>query len=99
MPCADAGFIKRTEVGVHGGAGVGDDGAIEDLDLPGHALGDRLVVGDHHDRRTGAVELVDQSEDGVAGRLIEIAGRLVGQHDRGLTNQRPGDRDALALPA
>ena len=35
----------------------------------------------------------------VAGRLVEVAGRLVGQHDRGLADQRPGDRDALALPA
>ena len=81
------------------GAGVGDDLAVEDLDLAGHALGDGVVVGDDHDGRPGLVELVDQGQDGLPGGLVEVAGRLVGQHDGGLADEGPGDGDPLALPA
>ena len=80
-------------------AGVGDDVAVEDLDLAGHALGDGVVVGDDHDGRAGLVELVDQGQDGLPGGLVEVAGRLVGQHDGGLADQGSGDGDPLALPA
>ena len=82
-----------------GGAGVGDDVAVEDLDLAGHALGDGVVVGDDHDGRAGLVELVDQGQDGLPGGLVEVPGRLVGEHDGGLADEGPGDRDPLALPA
>ena len=80
-------------------AGVGDDVAVEDLDCAGHALGDGVVVGDDHDGRAGLVELIDQGQDGLPGRLVEVAGRLVGEHDGGLADQGAGDRDPLALPA
>ena len=86
-------------VGACGGAGVGDDTAVEDLDLAGHALGDGVVVGDENDGRAGLMELVDQGQDGLPGRLVEVAGRLVSEHDGGLADEGPGDRDALALPA
>ena len=42
---------------------------------------------------------IHQAHDLVGRFAIEIAGRLVGQHERGLIDQRPGDRDTLALPA
>ena len=45
------------------------------------------------------MELVDQRQDGLPGRLVEVPGRLVGEHDGGLADQGPGDRDPLALPA
>jgi signal transduction histidine kinase len=45
------------------------------------------------------VELIDQPQDGLPGRLVEVAGRLVGEHDGGLADQGTGDRDPLALPA
>ena len=83
---------------VRGGSGVGDDTAVEDPDRAGHALGDGVVVGDDHDGRAGLVELVDQGQDGLPGGLVEIAGRLVGEHDGGLADQSPGDGDPLALP-
>ena len=86
-------------VGSEGRAGVGDDVAVEDLDFAGHALGDGVVVGDDHDGRAGLVELVDQGQDGLPGSLVEVAGRLVGQHDGGLADQGSGDGDPLALPA
>ena len=35
----------------------------------------------------------------LAGRLVEIAGRLVGDQDGGIGRERAGDRDALLLAA
>ena len=46
--------------------------------------------------RTSAEEL---GEDGVGGRLVEIAGGLVGEHQRRLVGERTGDRDTLLLAA
>ena len=68
------------------GAGVGRDMAVEDLDFAEHALGNGVVVGDDHDGRTTLVESVDQGKDGLSGRLGEVPGRLVGQHDGGLAD-------------
>ena len=73
--------------------------AVDDLDLAGHALGDGVVVGDDHDGRPGPVELLDQVQDGLAGGLVEVAGRLVGEDDGGPANEGAGDGDALALAA
>ena len=82
-----------------GGAGVGDDPPVQHLDLAAHPGGDGLVVGDHHDRGPGRVQLVQQVEDRRAGGGVEVAGRLVGQHDRRRPGQRAGDRHPLPLPA
>ena len=38
-------------------------------------------------------------EDDVGGGLVEIAGRLVGEHQRGPVGERAGDGDALLLAA
>ena len=66
-------------------------------------VGDRRrarVVGDHHDR---LAELVDgaaqQVEHVAAGVRVEVAGRLVGEHDAGPGDERARDRDALRLAA
>jgi hypothetical protein len=89
----------KAVVSTNGRAGIGDDAAVKDLDSTGHAFGDRLVVGDDHDGRTGMVELVNQGQDGVAGGLVEVAGRLVSQHDGRLADESSGDGDPLALSA
>ena len=86
-------------MGAGGGAGVGEDVAVEDLDSAGHPLGDGVVVGDDHDGRAGLVQLVDQGQNGLPGRLVEIAGRLVSEHDGGLADESAGDGNPLALPA
>jgi hypothetical protein len=66
---------------------------------PGNARRDLALVGDHEDRRALPVQLVQQREDPLAGAAVEVAGRLVGEHDRRAAEQRPRDRHALALAA
>ena len=68
-----------------------------------HAVGDRggaRVMRDDHDRlpELGG-RLAQQVEDLGARLRVEVAGRLVGEDDGGLVDQRAGDRDALLLAA
>ena len=71
-----------------------------DVQAPLGALGHRRVVG-HDDEREAAVapEPFQQVHDLVAGLLVEVAGRLVGEQHVGLLHERPRDRDALLLAA
>jgi hypothetical protein len=63
-------------------------------------LHDRQVVGDEHQREVVAgLEVVEQVEDLRLHRHVEGGHRLVTDDQVGLHHQRPGDRDALALPA
>src|SRR5437879_1648433 len=66
-----------------------------------HPVGDRRaarVVGDHHYRLlVGLRGDAQEVKDLAAGLRIEVAGRLVGEHDRRLRYERPRDRDALLL--
>jgi hypothetical protein len=57
------------------------------------------VVRHHADGRAAAVQVVQQLDDRFAVGRVEVAGRLVGEQDEGLTRQRSGDRDALLLTA
>jgi hypothetical protein len=79
--------------------GVAGDAAVEHLDPAGHAFDDAVVVGDQDDCGAVGMQLIDQGEDRLAGRAVEVAGGLVGEYDRRLADQGAGDRDALALPA
>ena len=55
---------------------------------------------DHDDRLLElAVELLEQVEDLAGGGAVEVAGRLVGDEQVGVGDDRPGDRDALLLAA
>ena len=78
---------------------VEDDLAVEHLDPSVHARRDVVVVGDDHDGHPELVQLFEEPQDGLPGRLIEVAGRLVGEHDGRAADQGPGDRHALALAA
>ena len=67
-----------------------------------HALckgSDVHVVGDHDDGAALLVQLLEQGHHLPAGLLIQRAGGLVGQQDRGVAHQRPGDGHALLLAA
>ena len=61
--------------------------------------GDREVVGDDDDRHAVGVQPVDQRDDLLPGRLIELAGRLVRQQEPRAIGERPRDGDALHLAA
>jgi len=62
-------------------------------------LGDVALVGDEHDRIALPVKTVEQGHDLGAGGRVKVSGGLVGQQDRRIVDQRPGDGDALPLSA
>jgi hypothetical protein len=77
-----------------------DDLAVgQEHDAVGEGRGDG-VVGHHHD---GLAELIDraaqQAEHLGPRPRVEVAGRLVGEHDRRAARERTGDRHALLLAA
>src|SRR5690348_1981974 len=58
------------------------------------------VVGGNQCRETAVADEVEEScQNPLARRVVEIAGRLVGQQDAGIVGQCPDDRDALLLAA
>ena len=52
---------------------------------------------DDHDR--AAREAAEQRQHGRAVLLVEVSGRLVGEHDPGIVDEGPGDREPLLLAA
>ena len=79
---------------------LGDDEAVGEEE---HAigLGGRAgVVRDHHDGATEVARRVAQQAEHLGRRAgVEVAGRLVREHDGRLGDERAGDRDALLLAA
>ena len=73
------------------------------VDQEDHAVGVRRrdrVVGDHHDGLAEVVDAVAQQGEHLAGGAgVERAGRLVGEDDGRVGDQRAGDRDPLLLAA
>ena len=61
--------------------------------------GDVLLVGDHHDRPPGGVQVVEDLQDLALGGAVDVAGRLVGEDQRGIGDDRARDRDPLLLAA
>ena len=69
-------------------------------DYPVHLRGKSLVVGCHQRSAALAADEVEElTEHRVGGVLVEVAGRLVGEHQRRLVGERAGDRNALLLTA
>ena len=57
-------------------------------------------MGDHHDRVAVRVDdLAQEREHAAPGAGVQRSGRLVGEHDLGPGDERPGDRDPLLLAA
>lgn len=81
------------------GSDILDDLASCHLQLPACPAGDRRIVSDQDDRPTAARQIYKQIENGVGGRRVEIASRLVGEEQVGAEDERAGDCDALLLAA
>src|SRR5690606_37820966 len=62
-----------------------------------HRVHDRLVVGGHDDRGTGAVDPFQQQHDVLAGVRVQVPGRLVGQQHQRPVDERAGDGHPLLL--
>jgi hypothetical protein len=90
----------REPVGVPSLQRVLDDASVAHHQ-PG--VGDRRqlrVVRDQDDGRpTAMVNLAQQLEDVTAVRAVQVAGRLVGEHDRRVVGEGAGERHALLLAA
>ena len=81
------------------GAGLVDDDAVAQEDDPVGPGGVPRLVGDEHAGRAGVAAGAQQPQDVLAGLGVQRAGRLVGQHQPALADQRPGDRHPLLLAA
>ena len=76
-----------------------EDPPVGHVDRPARAPGELGVVGDGHDRPPLVDERLERVEHDVGRRGVQVAGGLVGDDQRRVVGQRPGDRDALLLPA
>ena len=66
---------------------------------PPRARGDVGLMGDDDHGDAGLVQLLEQGDDLLGGAAVERAGRLVGEQDMRVVDQRAGDGHALLLSA
>ena len=69
---------------------------------PQDAIGERgrrTIVSDEHDRTSGVGGATQQVEHLRARFLVEVSGRLVGEHERGVVDERARDCEPLLLSA
>src|SRR5690606_3719220 len=79
---------------------AGDDLAGREANRAPRAPGAEGIVRDEHERRPAlAVQFLHQRDGAFAGRGVEISGRLVGEQDPRLVDERARERDALLLAA
>src|SRR4051812_24838191 len=64
---------------------------------PARRVRDARLVGDDQERHPLTVELPEELDDALSGPRVEVARGLVGEQQRRTRDQRPRDRDALAL--
>src|SRR6185503_2899766 len=77
-----------------------DEHALLEMNEPVRLLRGLRIVRHHDDRLAQVVvQPLEQPEDLLGGRAVEIAGGLVGDDQRRVRDQRTRDRDALLLPA
>ena len=93
-------FIRSSACSARGRLAVVHDPPVGEHQQAVGERGGVRVVGDHHDRLVEVVDGVAQQFEHVVGGLrVEVAGRLVGEHDRRARDQRARDGDALLLAA
>ncbi len=56
-----------------------------------------IVRHEHDGQAVGSVQVAQHGDDLGAGVRVEVAGRLVGEQQLGLVDERARDRDALLL--
>jgi hypothetical protein len=89
-----AGLEYAAALGVFGWCSGGDE-----LDGPVGQGDEALVVGGDHDRATGDRQFSNDAQDLFDLYVVEVGGGFVGEHERGLVHERPGDGHALLLTA
>src|SRR6266511_4120471 len=81
-------------------ADILEQAPIAQADRPMRRGRDLRVVRDQDDGLPAILaERAQQPDDLLAGRRVEVSGRLVGEHDPRLVPERPGDGDTLLLAA
>ena len=75
------------------------DPAVQHAHDPLGGIGNRVVMRDQHDRLAACVQAAEQLDNLLAAVGVQRAGGLVGEHERRLVGQRPGDSKPLTLPA
>ncbi len=78
---------------------VAGDQSVPDADDAAGVARDVLFVRDDKNGVALVGEGAEEGHDFLAGFGVEVAGRLVGEDDGGLTDEGAGDGDALALAA
>jgi hypothetical protein len=79
-------------------AGVGNN-SVSQSNHPFGVPRNVFFVGHYYQGVPGRVDLVKQLQNFVRSCRVEVSSGLVGQNERGLVYQGPGDRYALALSA
>ncbi len=91
--------VRRTDRGVYLVSSVLNHLTVRQPDHPFAVAGDVVLMGHYDDGLPFFVETVKHGHDFVAGGAVKVAGGFVRQNDGGLLGERPGDGDALLLPA
>ena len=75
------------------------DLAVAQADHPLGLLRDVGLVGDQDHSPSFFVQAREYSQHVLGGVRVQVAGRLIGEDQRGVGHDRPCDRDPLLLPA
>src|SRR5438270_3493868 len=70
---------------------------VADFDTPLGSVGHLLVVGDHDNRAAIGMHLLQEFENGPFVVSVQLARRLICEHEWRIVGQRARDRDALTL--
>ena len=79
--------------------GVGEDEPVANPDHPLGVAGDVRLVGDEHHGAPGGVQVGEDRHHVLARVGVQVAGRLVGEDQRRVGDDGPGDRHPLLLAA